>query len=185
MKQILILSIIALLIASCNSRSNSKIRSNQSIKVDKIYIGMTIQEMKGIYSNAEFIEEPLYLYGVDSEEPGITVVQNGEKMFFVWTMQNENTIHGISILSDKIQIDDGIHVGMTLEEFLKKHPGHELRMDELSQKDFEYIHIPELNYYVEFWTTDSTRVANYSKPDLNFISIKQPQAKIDRISLTK
>ncbi len=144
---------------------------------------MTIQEMKEIYSNAEFIDEPLFLYGVDSEEPGIAVVINGEKMFFVWTLQNENTIHGITILSDKIQIDDGVHVGMTLEEFLIKHPGHELRMDELSEEDFEYIHIPEHDYMVQFWTTDSNRVGNYSKPNLIFISINRPNARIDRISL--
>jgi hypothetical protein len=183
MKQILILSITALLIASCNNRSNSKFRSSQSIKVDKIYIGMTIQEMKGIYSNAEFIEEPLYLYGVDSEKPGITVIQKGEKLFFVWTLQNETKIHGITILSDKIQIDDGIHVGMPLDEFLNKHPDKDLHMDELSQRDYEYISVPDLGYRVEFWTTDTTRVANYSKSDLKFISIRRPKAMIDRISL--
>jgi hypothetical protein len=153
--------------------------------VDKIYIGMTISEMKNLYSNAEFIEEPLYLYGVDSENSGIKVVQNGDKLFFVWTMQNENTIKGITILTDKIHIDDGIHVGMTLEEFLKKHPDHDLKIDELSQEDFEYIHIPKLDYTIEFWTSDSNRVANYSNPDNKFISIRRPQAKIDRISLIK
>ena len=182
MKQIIIASFTTLLLISCNNRDTSKILKDHPLKMDKIYIGMTIQEMKDIYSNAEFIEEPLYRYGVDSEDPGITVTQNGEKLFFVWTMQNENKIHGITILSDKIQIDNGIHVGMTLEDFLKRHPDQNLRMDELSQEDYEYIHVPVLDYQVEFWTNDSTRVATYSKPDLIYISIRRPEAKIDRIS---
>jgi len=39
---------------------------------------MTIQERKDINSNTVFIEGPLYLYGIDSEEPQYTDSQNKE-----------------------------------------------------------------------------------------------------------
>jgi hypothetical protein len=171
-----------LLFSSCNiGTSQSAIHP---VLVDKIHIGMTIQEMKSIYNKAEFINEPLYEYGIDSEEKGIMVKVNGEALFFVWTMQGNDTIHGIAIVSKKIFIDKDVHVGMTLEDFHNKYPKSKLAIDELTL-DYEYIHIPVPDYRVEFLTTDSTRAADYdySKSEPEFISIKRPKTVIDRISL--
>jgi hypothetical protein len=182
MKKLLIVFVSLLLILSCSNRENSKSKKTRSIVVDKIHIGMTIQEVKDLYKDSEFIEEPLYEYGIDSEDKGLTVIENGEKLFFVWTMQDEVKIHGISIISRRIQIDNGIHVGMKLEDFLKKHPNENLRMDELTN-EYEYIYVPDPGYSVEFLTTDTTRAAIYTEPDLEYISIRRTNATIDRISL--
>jgi hypothetical protein len=174
-----------LLLVACSNRVNSDPGSAQ-VKADKIHIGMTIQEMKSLYTGAEFIEEPLFKYGVDSENNGIKVAVNGESLFFIWTLEDNDTINGIEILSQNIVIDHDVHVGMTLEDFLKKYPTSKLSFDELSS-DYEYILVPDLDYRVEFLTTESNRVAdyNYSKSEPEFISVKRPTAKIDRISIIK
>jgi hypothetical protein len=99
-------------------------------------------------------------------------------------MQGNDTITGIEILSDKIIIDNGVHVGMTFEDFIKKYPKSKIAIDELTM-DYEYIHVPGLDYRVDFLTTDSIRVAefNYSTTEPTFISIKHPKTKIGRISI--
>jgi hypothetical protein len=50
-------------------------------------------------------------------------------------------------------------------------------------EQYEYIYVPDLNYQVEFITTDTSRVSNYrhKEPDPVFLSVKHPNAKIDRI----
>jgi hypothetical protein len=181
--QVLILGF--LLSVGCSNSLNPNSGSFQ-IKVDKIHIGMTIQEMKSLYPGADFIEEPLFKYGVDSENNGIKVAVNGESLFFIWTLEDNDTINGIEILSQNIAIDHDVHVGMTLEDFLRKYPDSKLAFDELSL-DYEYIQVPGLDYRVEFLTTETTRVAdyNYSGNEPEFVSIKRPAAKIDRISVFK
>lgn len=173
-----------LLVACSNSLKSNP--DSQQIKVDKIHIGMTIKEMKALYPGAEFIEEPLFKYGVDSENNGIKVAVNKESLFFVWTLEDNDTINGVEILSQKIVIDQDVHVGMTLEDFLKKYPTSKLSFDELTS-DYEYIQVPGFDYRVEFITTETTRVADYdySKNEPEFISVKRPTAKIDRISVIK
>lgn len=174
-----------LLLAACNNGLNPKSGSHR-ILVDKIHIGMTIQYMKAMYIGAEFIEEPLFRYGIDSENNGIRVTENGENLFFVWTMEENDTINGIEIISQDIIIDNDVHVGITLEDFLKKYPDSRPSIDELSMSS-EYILVPGLDYSVQFLTTESTRVAdyNYSATEPEFIAIKRPTAKIDRISVFK
>ena len=174
-----------LFLVACSNSSNSNPGSHRII-VDKIHIGMTIQDMKALYNSAELIEEPLFKYGIDSENNGIKVTVNGESLFFVWTLQDNDTINGIEIISQTIIIDNDVHVGMTLENFLEKYPNSTLSIDELSLES-EYILVPSLDYRVEFLTTESTRVADYdySKTEPEFISIKRPMAKIDRISIAK
>lgn len=174
-----------LLSASCNNNLNPKSGLHR-IQVDVIHIGMTIQEMKALYAGAEFIEEPLYQYGIDSENNGIRVTENGESLFFVWTMEDNDTINGIEIISQNIIIDYDVHVGMTLEDFIKKYPDSRPSMDELSM-DYEYIMVPGQDYSVQFLTTETTRVAdyNYSATEPEFIAIKRPTAEIDRISVFK
>ena len=174
-----------LLTVACSNSLYSNPGSPQ-LKVDKIHIGMTIREMKALYPGAEFAEEPLFKYGVDSENDGIKVAINGESLFFVWTLEDNDTINGITILSQSIVIDLDVHVGMTLGDFLKKYPTSKLFIDVLSS-DFEYISVQEPGYSVEFRTTESNRVAdyNYSESEPEFISVKRSSAKIDRISVNK
>ena len=199
MKKVLLLILTTFLLISCKdnipthdeknysitkTEVPTKEQVNQEIIVDKIHIGMTIQEMKDIYKSASFIEEPVYEYGIDGESNGLVVQENGKRLFFVWTMQNENKIKGITILSKDIKIDNNISVGMTLEEFIKKYPKSTLAIDLIDDR-YEFIYVPELKYRIEFLTTDSTRIAEYDfgvgEPE--FIKIKNPKKEVDRISL--
>lgn len=166
--------------------TNTAVKSKQElkIKVDKAYIGMAISELKTLYHNAEFIEEPVYEYGIDGESKGLVVKQNDEKLFFVWTLQGEERVHGITILSDTIIIDDNVHVGMTLKSFIDKYPATTVHIDMIDER-YEYLNVPELSYRPEFLTTDSTRVAeyDYEQPEPEFKSVRNRDARIERISV--
>ncbi|MFC0878930.1 hypothetical protein ACE01N_20215 [Saccharicrinis sp. FJH2] len=155
-----------------------------TIKVDKVYIGMTIDELKNIYSNSEFIEEPVYEFGIDGESNGLVIKQENERLFFVWTLQGENKIHGITIISNSLTIDQNVHVGMSLKEFHNKYPNLKVNID-MTDNRYEYLYVPELNYRVEFLTTDTTRIAEYKfdQVEPEFKRIKRPYATVDRISI--
>jgi len=159
-------------------------KEKQNIIVDKIQIGMTIQEMKDFYKSAEFIKEPVYEYGVDGESNGLVVQENGNRLFFVWTMLNDDKIKGITILSKDIKIDNDVSVGMTLEKFIKKYPKATFSID-LVDNRYEFSYVSEKRYRIEFLTTDSTRIAEYDfevgEPE--FIKIKNLKKTIDRISI--
>jgi hypothetical protein len=154
------------------------------ILVDRTYLGMTIDELKKEYKNAEFKNEPVYKYGVDASEDGILVIENKKPLFFVWTMEGENLIAGIIILSSKIIIDEIVHVGMTYAEFKKYKPDSKLAID-MIDNSIEFGYVSDLQYRVEFLTTDSTRVGEYKYDggEPEFIKVVRPETKIERISL--
>lgn len=156
----------------------------EQIMVDKIYVGMEMDEMKRLYPKAEFIEEPIYMYGVDGESNGIVVVVDSERLFFVWALEERTQINAIAILSPKIKIDGDVHVGMSLADFLKKYPNRPLEIDVIDN-NYEFTFVEDLGYRVEFLTTDSTRVAeyNYNAPEPEFIRVVRPEAKVDMISI--
>ena len=52
------------------------------LQVDKIHLGMTIDEMKSLYPDANFLNEPVWNYGVHGGRMGIIVEENGERLFF-------------------------------------------------------------------------------------------------------
>jgi hypothetical protein len=164
--------------------TTNKSQKESEIQVDKAYIGMTITELKNAYKGAEFIEEPVYEYGIDGESKGLVVKQNDERLFFVWTMQGEDKIHGMTILSGSIIIDNNVQVGMTLKSFMDKYPSTKVHIDMIDER-YEYLHVPSISYRPEFLTTDSTRVADYDyeQPEPEFKGIKNPNALIDRISV--
>lgn len=178
----------ALKINKTDFDSISKLQSKQytqtKLYVDKIHIGMTIQEMKDVYTSANFIEEPVYKYGIDGESNGLVVEENGNRLFFVWTSENENEIRGITIISKDIKIDDNVSVGMTLAEFIKKYPEATLAIDLIDNK-YEFSYVAKLKYRIEFLTTDSTRVAEYSfgEGEPEYIKIINLKKKVDRISV--
>ena len=203
MKYLISIVIIILTIISCNSqktKNQDKTQTNSEnkvslvakepsdqvpeIKVDKAYIGMKISDLKATYEDSEFIEEPVYEYGIDGESKGLVVKENNERLFFVWTLQGEDKIHGITILSSSIVIDDNVHVGMTLKSFMAKYQNATVQIDMINEQ-YEYLNVPRLSYRPEFITTNTTRVAeyDYTKPEPEFEKIIKPDAKIERISV--
>lgn len=177
--------ITAILFLFLNNTENTF--ANESIdriSVDKLKIGMTIKEMKTLYENSKFIEEPVCEYGIDGESMGIVVVKNNNRLFFVWTLLGDDKIRGITILSPKIIIDENVHVGMKLSDFLKKYPNQKLMLDLVDER-IEYCYIPKKKYRIEFLTTKSTRVSefDYNEPEPKSIRILKKDARIDRISV--
>ncbi len=203
MKSIISIIIVLLTLSSCDNQKSktrkakeinpdsdiTKVEMNQIqqepvIKVDKAFIGMTIDDLKIAYKGSEFLEEPVYKYGIDGESNGLVVKNNNQKLFFVWTLQNEKKIHGITIISDSIIIDNDVHVGMTLKSFVDKYPNATVQID-MIDNSYEYINVPKLVYRPEFLTTNETRIAeyNYEQPEPEFKSIIKPNARIQRISV--
>lgn len=199
MRNLLLIVIFILTLFSCKNETTkkqeesknqiettkiNKSKQESEIQIDKAYIGMTITELKKAYESSEFIEEPVYKYGVDGESKGLIVMQNNERLFFVWTMQGEDKIHGITLLSDSIIIDENVHVGMTLKSFINKYPSATVHIDMIDER-YEYLNVPNISYQPEFLTTDSTRVADYDyeQPEPVFKGIKKSNALIDRISV--
>lgn len=202
MKPLLSILLTLLILTSCNNKTSKTERDAQTgadtiateredkqpehdpvNKVDGVYIGMTIQELKETYPNATFIEEPVYEYGIDGDSNGLVVEQGNERLFFVWTLLGKDEIHGITLLSESLKIDGDVHVGMTLTAFKDKYPNVSVNIDMLDDR-YEYLYVPEHEYRVEFLTTDSTRVAtyDYDQPEPEFEGIKRPDARVDRIS---
>lgn len=155
-----------------------------TIWVDKTYTGMTMKQLREIYKDLEFTEEPLFAYGVDSEDNGWLLSKNKQPFIFVWSQEKSDTIHSITILSEEIVIDGNVHTGMTMGDFFRKYPSATLGIDEISY-DTEYAFVPGKNYSALCLTTDSTRIGayNFSEGGPEFIKLKQPQARIQRIAI--
>lgn len=204
MKNILSIILASTILTSCNNNNEQKtgdrhldiidtlISEKPSKQVDiqtqfdQITVGMTIEEIKLIYKDSEFMEEPVYEYGIDGESTGLTIKKDNQKLFFVWTMEGDNRIRGITILSGSIKIDDNVHIGMTLRAFTQKYPNIKVNIDMMDHR-YEFLYVPEKNYRIEFMTADSTRVAryDYKKAEPEYIEILRPYATIDRISINQ
>jgi hypothetical protein len=203
MTRILLLTTFIVGLFSCSSKQTANSKSNNSdtiaskdstiecpvtdlkvhLQVDRVHIGMTIDELKKEYSTAEFKKEPVWNYGVDGGGDGLLVITNGDPLFFVWTMEGEDKIAGITVVSPTIPIEPGIHVGMTFKDFQKLKPEAKLAIDMISHMEFSYV--ASLNYRIEFLTEDSNRVGKYNNDgaEPEFISVSRPNTKVDRISI--
>lgn len=170
-------------IKDTNNSVNAE-NSERILSADKASVGMTINELKKAYPNAKFVEEPVSLYGVDGEGKGLVVVNNNERLLFVWTLEGDDKIRGITILSPSIVIDSNVAVGMPLQEFLKKYPDIKLTIS-LIDEDIEYCYVKGKEYLIEFLTQPDNRVGEYEMEGVEAESIRilRPDAKIDRISL--
>lgn len=161
--------------------------SYDTIFVDKTYVGMTLTKLKSVYKDLEFLEEPVFFYGVDSEENGLLLNKNNKPFIFVWTKENTDTINGITILTDQITIDGNVHVGITISDFFNKYKNAKLQIDQISNEtEFSSV-MSNLLYRIEFITADSNRVGEYdmTKAEPEFIKLKRPDAKVERIGVYK
>ena len=161
--------------------------SYDTIFVDKTYVGMTLKKLKSIYKDLEFLEEPMFFYGVDSEKNGLLLKKNNAPFIFVWTQESCDTINGITILTDQITIDNNVHVGITISDFFNKYKNAKLQIDQISNEtEFGFV-MNNLNYRIEFITADSNRVGEYDmmQAEPEFIKLKRPDAKVERIGVYK
>lgn len=156
----------------------------QRIMVDKAYIGMTISELKSSYPENNLKKEPVFKYDIEGGGDGILVSKEGTPQFFAWTMLDQDTIVGIEILSPSIVISNGVHVGMTFQDFLKIRPGSALSISEINTP-YEYCYVEESSYSINFYTDDTNRVGKYTEAEDGYLykGVARPESKIDRISV--
>ncbi|MCL7755137.1 hypothetical protein [Polaribacter sp. Z022] len=129
----------------------------------------------------KFIKEPLFKYGIDSEKKGLTFIEGGKKIFFVWKKQGETEISEIIVLDKSISINN-ISVGKTFNDFLKINPNSKIELDVVNS-EYEYSVSKNGNYTVEFISNED-KVAEYNK-DYTAKRILNKNAKIDRIRISK
>ena len=149
--------------------------------IELVQNGITVTELRNSTKNGEFIKEPLYKYGIDSEDFGLTYIKNGEKIFFIWTKYDSDLIHEIILLDNSLTIDN-ISVGKSFNDFLKTNPNSTIELDVVNS-EYEYAESDNGEYFVEFLTQDN-KVAEYNN-DNSCKRIINGNAKIDRIRIHK
>jgi hypothetical protein len=158
--------------------------SKDTTRVGKTYVGMSLAKLRQVYKDLEFVKEPLFMYGVDSDEKGWLLKKDHKPFLFVWTQEGSENIHSITILSDEITVDGNVYVGMSMGDYFKKYPKAKLGIDAISY-DIEFAYVENAQYRVECLTTDSSRIGvyNMNEPEPEFIKLLKPEAKIERITV--
>ena len=150
----------------------------------KITVGMQVTSLQELYPDMNTEERPVYEYGVDGETMGILLKNQAKPYLYLWTMQGDSKIHGITALSPDLQTTDGLKVGSTVTEILSLYPNSEAGISFID--DTEFIYIEELGLRFEFLTTPESRIGDYefnNDPQPQFRKFKVESAKVDRISI--
>jgi hypothetical protein len=144
-------------------------------------IGMTIQTLREKYPDYTFVPKPVYEYGVDGEANGLLALKEDEPQFFVWTLDGENTVHGIVILSGNFVTENGLKVGITIEEVLEKYPEMEIQRDGIDP-NMEFINIEDKKITLHFINPEGQYIGEYDteNPDETSRSFDLDR-KVDRI----
>ena len=144
-------------------------------------IGMTTEELRQQYPQYTFQDKPVYEFGVDGEGKGLIAMQNDQPQFFVWTLDGENTVHGIVVLSEGFVTEDGLKVGTTIEQILEKYPEAEIQRDGIDP-NMEYINIEDKKITLHFINPPDQTIGEYEtdNPDETSRSFDLDR-KVDRI----
>ena len=100
--------------------TNITTQSKKETQLTTPSLGMTMDELREKYNGCEFIEEPVFEYGIDGESLGLLIRKDNEDLFFAWAIPGENIINGITLLSPSFVIDGNVHVGMSVKSFFEK-----------------------------------------------------------------
>ena len=149
--------------------------------VELVQKGILIKDFKEKFGNENFIKEPLFKYGIDSEKNGFTLIQNGKAVFFIWSKQNEMEISEIIVLDKSISINN-LCVGKTFNDFLKINPNSIIELDSVNS-EYEYSVSENGNFIVEF-ITKKNKIGKYND-DFTIKKILNKEVKIDRIRIPK
>lgn len=149
--------------------------------INLVQNGISISDFKKQIKTGEFVSESLSNYGIDSENLGWTLINNGQKILFIWSKQNSELIDEIIILNSSLSMDN-ITVGTTLDEFLKNNPNAKIEIDVINS-EYEYAYSEEKNYTVEFLLPEN-KIAEFNE-DYTLKRIVNRKAKIDRIRVKR
>ena len=151
--------------------------------IGKAIIGMSLDELRQVYSDCTFEERPVHEYGIDGESNGLLVIRGSKPFLFAWTNDGEDRIKGLVAIADNLSTPNGYKVGMTSGEILQKCPQCYVSPDMLDSR-IEYVPLPGKEIRLEFLTTDSTRIGHYRYYDAEPKSrILKPDFKVARISI--
>ena len=120
--------------------------------------GMTVSELKAIYKDATFISQKAHKYGYDGGYPGYDIIQNDEYLFHISKDFSSDTILFTILLSPRYKYN-GIHVGMTATQLLRKYQKAEPFINVYN--GLETISLDSGAVIATFNTTDKARMANY------------------------
>ncbi len=123
-------------------------------------IGMTLENLREKYPEYVFTPRSVFEYGIDGESKGLLALKADVPQFFVWTLDGESTVHGIVILSNEFVTENGLKVGITVEEVLEKYPKMEVQRDGLDP-DMEFINIEDKKITLHFINPPGEFVGEY------------------------
>lgn len=144
-------------------------------------IGMTTDELRQQYPQYVFQEKPVGEFGIDGDANGLVALSENQPQFFVWTLDGENTVHGIVVLADGFVTENGLKVGTTVEEILEKYPEIEIQRDGLDP-NMEYMNIEDKKITLHFINREDQSIGEYEtdNPDETSRSFDLDR-KVDRI----
>ena len=191
-KSLYIFGTLIMFIASCGHKyTNTSNREKPieklitSYSIDKVFIGMDINELKKQYANYQFLDTPVYCFGIDGEERDLVIAKDNTPLLFIWT-GSENQVNGVYSLNKSFHTDNNLKVGMTIREIKKIYSDCEISVD-VSDVNLEYILIPDKKVQLCFMTNEN-RIGIYK--ELNAVELttkefKSDTFKVDFIAITE
>lgn len=110
---------------------------------------MPVDEVKKLYLNSTFQAEHPNKFGLCSGgEAGISVYRNDSLLFYFWKHWELDEVAGF-ILFDPNQAFEGVHTGMSVQDFLTIHPKATASISLLDSEEFLFVPENENSYKVE------------------------------------
>jgi hypothetical protein len=179
MNKILLTTILLSTILGCSKKDNSsdvtadkdKPKSDSAIvyetgeflitpkTIGNARLGQTIKDFKETFKDYQITTVPVWNYCVDGGGDGLLVSRDKEPLIFVWTMQGNDSIHSISVMSDKFHTKSGIRPYMTAGQLLKYYPTLTVQRSMLCEGT--EVFGDKLGLVFEFASSDSTTVGFY------------------------
>ncbi len=151
-----------------NEVNNPELATNTESKTEPIEsvetfpmpeFGMKWEKINELYPTAEFIEVEAIKYGINGGGNGYDVIRNGEPLFFIWLDGAHEEISGILILNSNYIIDEKVHVGMNLNDFLAHYPNSKSFNNVLCND--ECIWREKEGFMIAVKTTEQQRISKY------------------------
>lgn len=119
--RIQIIFLLMLILASCASNDTVTEIDNEPTPFN-VSLDMSEDDVRALYADCDFVPSSSGSYGMcGGLETSFDVVRNDTVLFYFWNNDEENQIGGFILLDPK-QSFRGVHVGMTVSEFLKLFP---------------------------------------------------------------
>jgi len=162
-------SILFVIVVSISTTSCSE-KPIEDISEFNVSIGMPLDEVKKLYPNSTFQAEHPNKFGLFSGgETGISVYRNDSLLFYFWKHWELDEVGGF-ILFDPNQAFEGIHTGMSVQDFRTIHPKATANISLLDSE--EYLFVPENENWYKIESSTNDWAADYEMIDGEYQFIK-------------